>query len=197
MYGYSSPRPFLCSPQFARGQNSANTCIYQCETLASHATFRKWNFQGGRVVWKKSPLWLNQLTVMISGTSWKSGVSCRWIPLLGWSNESIRRRKGATLSPANMQGLTKPLAWLWASCTSVLLAWGYFELAQSSVKGKWATKCFDHACPSGKWPMKSACPRGKSTSPRQSNNTFWLSLPTGSPFCFLGKQRAWKNWGEL
>ena len=41
---------------------------------------------------------------------------------------------------------------------------------QSMVK--WAMTIFDRACPSGKWPMKSACPTGKSTSPRLSGTVF-------------------------
>ena len=43
---------------------------------------------------------------------------------------------------------------------------------QSTIK--WAMKIFDHArCSlSGKWPMKSTCPTGKSTSPRVSDMVF-------------------------
>ena len=50
----------------------------------------------------------------------------------------------------------------------VLLAWSYFELTQSSAKGQ-TNKRFDHACPLGKWPMKSACPTGNWFSPRLSD----------------------------
>ena len=41
---------------------------------------------------------------------------------------------------------------------------------------EWAMKIFNHACPSGKWPLKSACPTGKSTSPRLLDTVFFLAL---------------------
>ena len=44
------------------------------------------------------------------------------------------------------------------------------ELAQSSVRR--AMKVSHHDCPSGKWPMKSACPTGKIAYPRLSDTVF-------------------------
>ena len=51
-----------------------------------------------------------------------------------------------------------------------------FELRSERVNE--ATKKFNYACPSGTWPLKSACPAGKSTSSRLSD-TVLVEICTG------------------
>ena len=88
---------------------------------------------------------------------------------------------GVTTRPwfcTKIQGSTKIkiLACRWAACTSVLLAWSYFKLAQSSVNNQMSQlTIFGHACLSGKWPVKLIKP-AKYTS---HNIIVFIELPPG------------------
>ena len=64
----------------------------------------------------------------------------------------------------NQAGLDKNQNLSLPFCTCVLLAWSYFELAQSSVNSQMSHENF--------WPMKSACLTGKSTSPSLLETVF-------------------------
>ena len=78
-----------------------------------------------------------------------------------------------------------------ATCTSVSLAYSYFELAQHSVSSAACPmKNFSQAYPSGKWPLQSACLMWKSTSPGLSGQRL-LSSPGYMALCFPTKKTSW------